>query len=69
MDVRLNVHDAGGISVPNDNDLIAWTTTTWKTKAEERIMVDPNDPMVIPVDFKKGPTWGGDDLKDYKIVV
>jgi len=67
MDVRLNVHDAGGISIPNDSDLIQWTARTWKQIGEEPIIIDPKNrerDLVIPIDFKMGPSWGDQwDLK------
>ena len=65
MDVRLNAHDAGGISIPNDPELVWWAATTWKTKGEETIWIEKDIPLVIPIDFKKGPTWGL--LEDYKL--
>lgn len=69
MDVRLNVHDAGGISIPDDPDLILWAATTWKNVAETPIQIHPKETVVIPVDFKKGTTWGNEDLKDYKLTL
>jgi hypothetical protein len=68
MDIRLNVHDAGGISIPDSNDLIHWAARTWKYHAETPIAVHENETMVVPVDFKIGKTWSADDLKDYKLV-
>jgi len=67
MDIRLNVHDAGGMVIPNDPDLVRWAATTWRATAETPIQVREDETMIIPVDFKTGPTWGGDDLKDYKL--
>lgn len=67
MDIRLNVHDAGGISIPDDSDLIRWAAQTWKRIGEEPIMIEKDNPLIIPIDFKKGPTWGKTDLKDYKL--
>ena len=67
MDIRLNVHDAGGISIPNDPDLIRWAATLWKMVAETSIQISNNETLVIPVDFKIGATWASDDLKDYKV--
>lgn len=67
MDIRLNVHDAGGISVPDVDWLIAWVAKTWKSVAEEPIQISPKETVVIPVDFKIGKTWGNEDLKDYKL--
>jgi hypothetical protein len=68
FDVRLNVHDAGGISVPDDSSLIEWVAKTWKTIAETPIRISDKESVVIPVDFKLGTTWGAEDLKDYKLV-
>jgi DNA polymerase I - 3''-5'' exonuclease and polymerase domains len=67
MDVRLNIHDAGGISIPNDPDLIRWAATRWKEIAETPIQVHENETMIVPVDFKTGATWGAEDQKDYKL--
>jgi hypothetical protein len=67
MDIRLNVHDAGGISVPDDNDLVRWAAFIWKYHAETPIQVHENETMIVPVDFKIGKTWSADDLKDYKL--
>ena len=64
MDIRLNVHDAGGISVPNDADMVRWAAHAWRASAETPIHIDETTNLVIPVDFKTGPTWG--DLHDYK---
>jgi hypothetical protein len=69
MDIRLNVYDAGGISIPDDSDLINWAARTWKYHAETPIAVHENETMVVPVDFKVGKTWSADDLKDYKLAV
>lgn len=67
MDIRLNVHDAGGISIPNDPDLIRWAASTWKQVAETPIHVNEGETMVIPVEFKTGRTWAGEDQSDYKL--
>lgn len=67
FDTRLNVHDAGGISIPDDPWLIDWVAKTWKMVGETPIAVHTNEKVVIPIDFKKGTTWGSEDLKDYKI--
>jgi hypothetical protein len=67
MDVRLNIHDAGGISIPDDPALISWAVTTWKSIAETPIKISDKEELIIPVDFKIGATWGSNDLKDYKI--
>lgn len=67
FDVRLNVHDAGGISIPDVDWLILWVAKTWKMVAETPIHISDKESLVIPVDFKKGPTWSNEDLKDYKL--
>lgn len=70
MDVRTNLHDAGGISIPNDSDLIRWATSVWKETAEIPLKIRPEKPednLVIPVDFKIGPTMANEDLREYKI--
>lgn len=70
IDVRLNIHDAGGISVPDDPDILQWTARMWRDFAEETIEVidtkGKKAPMSIPVDFKVGPNWG--ELHDFKLV-
>lgn len=65
MDIRLNIHDAGGISIPDDPDLCHWAGLQWKRVAETPIQITKEEPLVIPSDFKKGPTWG--ELEDYKV--
>ena len=67
MDIRLNIHDAGGMSIPDDPDLVRWAAETWRGFAETPIQIHPNETMIVPCDFKKGPTWGAEDLKDYKL--
>lgn len=70
MDVRTNVHDAGGISIPNDPDLIRWSAQTWKELGEVPLKIRPEKPeddLIIPIDFKIGPTMHDEDLVDYKI--
>src|SRR5215467_12694162 len=67
FDIRLNVHDAGCISVPDDPKLVSWVAQIWKFHAETAIQISEKESVVIPVDFKIGPTWGNEDLKDYKL--
>lgn len=67
MDVRLNVHDAGYISIPSDPDLVKWAARKWREFGEIPVMVKPEDPLVIPIEFKTGKTWGAEDQKDYKL--
>lgn len=63
MDVRLNVHDAAGISTPNDPNTIHWAATMFRKFGEVPIFITKEDPLTIPIDFKIGPSWG--DQKDY----
>ncbi len=67
MDIRLNIHDAGGISLPNDPDLVKWAARQWKMVAETPIQVTLTETMIIPVDFKVGPTMSNDDLHELKV--
>lgn len=71
MDVRLNIHDSGVMSIPNNPDLIRWAAITWKAIAEEEIIINPGHPednLIVPVDFKIGKTLAGEDMLDYKLV-
>lgn len=68
MDVRMNIHDAGGISIPPDESLIRWACGVWRDNAEIPITLDPGNVVVIPVDFKRGATMGSEDLHEYKLV-
>lgn len=70
MHVRTNTHDEGGISIPNDPDLVRWAATEWKRVAEVPLKIRPEKPeddLIIPVNFKIGPTMASTDLKDYKL--
>ncbi len=69
FDIRLNVHDAAGISAPDEPSLIRWIASTYKQVAETPIQISNKESMIIPCDFKIGKTWGSEDLKDYKIAV
>ena len=64
MVVRLQVHDALGVCVDNDPVAIRETAMEMKRIAEKVIMIK-GEGLVIPVDFKVGPSWG--DSIDYKI--
>jgi hypothetical protein len=70
IDIPLNVHDAGGIRVPDKPDLVRWCAIEWKRRTEIPLTITPFnkaygvETMVIPVDFKKGANWGvGEDYK------
>jgi len=70
MDIRLNVHDSGVMSIPNDPELMRWAATTWQRIAEVPIVITPGNPeddLVVPVDFKVGTTLASEDMKDYKL--
>jgi hypothetical protein len=58
FDIRINAHDAGGISIPNIPDLVRWAARLWKQTGEVPIQVTPQETMVIPIEFKTGPNWG-----------
>ena len=49
----------------NNIDIINWAATTWRAVGEVPIYITAEDPLIIPIDFKMGPSWG--ELKDYKI--
>lgn len=70
MDLRLNIHDSGVMSVPDDPDLVRWAALTWKTYAEVPIEIgtEKEDHLIVPVDFKKGTTLASEDQVDYKLV-
>lgn len=57
MDIRLQIHDAIGVCVENDLAIVEWTLKTIKRVAERPIIIN-DDPMVIPMDFKLGRSWG-----------
>lgn len=62
LDVRLNVHDAVYVSVPNDPESIAFAVNTIK-KVGEIPLVIGDDTLVIPMDFKVGVNMG--ELRSY----
>jgi hypothetical protein len=62
LDVRLQIHDAVGVSVVNDPEVVAWSVKTIRNLGEIPIYVKDST-LVIPMDFKTGPNWG--ELKDY----
>lgn len=70
MDVRLNIHDSGILSIPNDPELIRWAAGVWKREAEVAIKITPGraaDDLIVPVDFKIGKTLASEDMLDYKL--
>ena len=70
MDIRLNIHDSGVMSIPNDLDLMKWAAQTWKRIGEEPIVITPGRPednLVVPIDFKVGKTLSSEDMVDFKL--
>lgn len=63
LDIQLEVHDALGASVENDPVLIRDTVKTMKSIGEYPLVIN-GETLVIPMDFKVGPSWG--ELKSYK---
>jgi DNA polymerase I-like protein with 3'-5' exonuclease and polymerase domains len=64
FDVRLNIHDAVGISVPNDPISIDHVVRV--VEKESAIPMEIcGDTLVIPMDIKVGPSWG--EAKDYQV--
>jgi DNA polymerase I-like protein with 3'-5' exonuclease and polymerase domains len=64
LDVQLQVHDSIGVVLPNDPTLVAAAARRIKEIAEYPLIIK-GEPLVVPVDFKIGPTWG--DQHDYHI--
>jgi DNA polymerase family A len=62
FDTRLQIHDALGISCPNDELSINYVCSALKHYGEQTIFVR-GEPLTIPMDFKVGPNWG--DAKTY----
>jgi len=65
LDVQLQIHDAAGIVCPDDAECIDFVCKKAKEKGEIPIIIN-NEPLVIPMDFKVGPTWG--DAKDFEVI-
>lgn len=63
FDTRINAHDAVGVSVPDSSDLVSYVVKVIKEEAEFTLNIDGDD-LVIPMDFKIGPSWG--ELHDYE---
>ena len=61
-DVQLQVHDMLAVSTPNDSTLIRNTAQAMREASRYTMMIN-DDSLVIPVDFKVGPSWG--DMKKY----
>ena len=55
--VQLQVHDMLAVSAPNDPTLIRNTAQAMREASRYPMMIN-DDPLVIPVDFKVGPSWG-----------
>ena len=65
LDVRLQIHDAIGVSIPNNQESIEFACKTIKTCGEKTLVIK-GEPLVIPLDFKVGRSWG--EAKDYEYV-
>lgn len=63
FDVRLQLHDNVNVIVPNDRETIEYAVKSIKRVAELPLVIE-GETLVIPMDFKIGPTLG--DLEDYK---
>lgn len=63
VDIKLNSHDAIGISVPDSQDLVKFTVKKMREFMEVPLDIEGEE-LIIPVDFKIGPSWG--ELKDYE---
>lgn len=65
FDCQLQIHDAVGVVCEDDPATIAYTVKVIKMVAEHPIVVGGEE-LVIPMEFKIGPSWG--ELTDYKLV-
>jgi hypothetical protein len=63
LDTRLQIHDALGVSCPNDNASINFACSLLRHYGHQSIIVG-GEPLTIPMDFKVGNSWG--EAKDYK---
>ena len=63
LDVRLQVHDSLGTVVPDDRESIEYAVKIMRETGEQVVIIN-NEPLIIPIDFKIGYSWG--DLHDYK---
>lgn len=63
-DLQLQVHDSIGVSIQNNPQNIAITAQIIKEIAEFPLIIK-GETLVIPMDFKIGPSWG--ELHDYVI--
>lgn len=61
LDTRLQIHDALGVSSREEE--VDYVCSVLKKYGEQTIVVG-GEPLMIPMDFKVGPSWG--DAKDYK---
>lgn len=64
LDCQLQIHDAVGVVTDDDPATLEYTVRTIKRLAEHPIVVGGEE-LVIPMDFKVGPSWG--ELADYKL--
>lgn len=64
FDVRLQLHDNVNVVVPNDRETIEYACRVIKKASAFPLMIN-GESLVIPMDFKIGPTLG--DLEDFKL--
>lgn len=64
LDVQLQIHDAIGVSIEDDPSTIEFACRAIRRFGEHPISIN-NEELVIPMDFKVGPSWG--DATDYKL--
>lgn len=64
FDVQLEVHDSLMICLPADETLVRDTARELKKLAEHPMTIK-GDVLVVPMDFKTGPSWG--ELKKLRV--
>ena len=64
LDVQLQVHDSIGVVLPDDPTVVAEAARLIKKIGEHPLMIK-GETLVVPMDFKIGPSWG--DQHDYVI--
>jgi len=64
LDAQLQIHDAVGVSTIDDDLAVCEAATAMKKEGEVELIIK-RDSLIVPMDFKRGPSWG--ELKSYKI--
>lgn len=64
LDIQLQLHDNIGVVTDDDHLVIKETALTIKKIGEQSLFIN-DEPCIIPMDFKIGPSWG--ELRDYKL--